>query len=114
MFLAFHVLSQLMFFAVDVFSSQRFLLFDVLSQSTFFPFKRFVPFGVFSFDVLSVNVFYHQRFLLQHFVGKPNYQTRVYSDQMILMTVRWEAGLVAWWPIRSNESWKTTVGSQGT
>jgi hypothetical protein len=29
--------------------------------------------------------------------AKGNYQARVHSDQMILMIVRQEAGLVAWW-----------------
>jgi hypothetical protein len=30
--------------------------------------------------------------------AKGNYQAQVHSDPMDLVLVRWEAGLVAWWP----------------
>jgi hypothetical protein len=30
--------------------------------------------------------------------AKGDYQARVHSDKMVLVVVRWEAGLVAWWP----------------
>jgi hypothetical protein len=34
---------------------------------------------------------------------KGNYQTRVHSDQMVLMIVRQEAGSDEWWPNEAHE-----------
>ncbi len=39
--------------------------------------------------------------------AKGNYQAGVHSDQMVLVAVRWEAGLVAGGQEGSNEKWKT-------
>jgi hypothetical protein len=46
--------------------------------------------------------------------AKGEHRASVQSDQMVLGIVRREAGPVAWWPKTPNESWKTTLGSQGT